>query len=80
MNIEWLQKQDRVMQGKGQHQRAKANATANTSNKSNRGPLSTHGKADTVISMLTHKLLNNIVFYLNIVLLKCKDGKVSLFN
>ncbi|XP_029486272.1 protein mono-ADP-ribosyltransferase PARP12-like isoform X1 [Oncorhynchus nerka] len=42
MNIEWLQKQDRVMQGKGQHQRAKANATANTSNKSNRGPLSTH--------------------------------------
>ncbi|CDQ64293.1 unnamed protein product [Oncorhynchus mykiss] len=48
MNIEWLQKQDRVMQGKGQHQRAKANATANTSNKSNRGPLSTHeGAAET---------------------------------
>ncbi|XP_038833876.1 protein mono-ADP-ribosyltransferase PARP12-like isoform X2 [Salvelinus namaycush] len=45
MNIEWLQKQDRAMQGKGQHQRAKANATANTSNKSNRGPL-THDKTE----------------------------------
>uniref|UniRef100_A0A4W5Q9V1 Si:ch73-252i11.1 n=1 Tax=Hucho hucho TaxID=62062 RepID=A0A4W5Q9V1_9TELE len=46
MNIEWLQKQDRVKQGKGQHQRAKANATASTSNKTNRGPLSSHDKTE----------------------------------
>jgi poly [ADP-ribose] polymerase 7/11/12/13 len=28
MNREWLQKQDHAKQGKGQHQRGKANATA----------------------------------------------------